>query len=57
MLAKYIVILSTTYFINIAQIFQQKGQKKSKRVEVQTTRCGICSQLLIANKGTVRLEG
>ena len=56
MLAKYIVILSTTYFINIAQIFQQKGQK-SKRVEVQTTRCGICSQLLIANKGTVRLEG
>ena len=57
MLAKYIVILSTTYFINIAQIFQQKGQKKSKRVEVQTTRCGICSQLLTANKGTVRLEG
>ena len=30
MLAKYIVILSTTYFINIAQIFQQKGQKKVK---------------------------
>ena len=30
MLAKYIVILSTTYFINIAQIFQQKGQKKIK---------------------------
>ena len=30
--------------------------KKNKRVEVQT-RCGICSQSLIANKGTVRLEG